>query len=69
MPGVARVVSRDAKEGLVAFEVEGLENVIVRPEVARAIVQSGWNLMELKPLGESLEEIFLELTRAESKPQ
>ena len=69
VPGVARVVSRDAKEGLVAFEVEGLENVIVRPEVARAIVQSGWNLMELKPLGESLEEIFLELTRAESKPQ
>jgi ABC-2 type transport system ATP-binding protein len=67
VPGVARVVSRDARDGFVAFDVEGLENAVVRPELARAIVQSGWNLMQLKPLGESLEEIFLELTRAESK--
>ena len=65
VPGVARVVSRDAREGLVGFEVEGLENQIVRPELARAIVQSGWNLMEMRSLGGSLEEIFLDLTRAE----
>jgi ABC-2 type transport system ATP-binding protein len=67
VPGVARVVSRDAKDGLVAFEVEGLEHASVRPDLARAIVHAGWNLTELKPLGESLEEIFLELTRSESK--
>jgi ABC-2 type transport system ATP-binding protein len=65
VPGVARVVSRDAREGFVGFEVEGLENQIVRPELARAIVQSGWNLMEMRSLGGSLEEIFLDLTRAE----
>jgi ABC-2 type transport system ATP-binding protein len=65
VPGVARVVSREAKDGFVAFDVEGLENAVVRPELARAVVQSGWNLMQLKPLGESLEEIFLELTSAE----
>jgi ABC-2 type transport system ATP-binding protein len=67
VPGIARVISREAPDGLVGFDVEGLENAVVRPEIARAIVQSGWNLMQLKPLGESLEEIFLELTRAESK--
>jgi hypothetical protein len=31
------------------------------------VVQSGWNLTELKAMGESLEEIFLELTRSERK--
>jgi hypothetical protein len=65
--GVARVVTRDSKDGLVAFEVEGLENYFLRPELARAIVHSGWNLVELKAVGESLEEIFLELTRSEQK--
>ena len=35
----------------------------VRPEVARLVVQSGYDLLELSPVGMSLEEIFLELTR------
>ena len=65
--GVARVMARDSKDGTVAFEVEGLENYFLRPELARAIVHSGWNLVELKAVGESLEEIFLELTRSEQK--
>jgi len=66
--GVARVISKDAREGLVAFEVESLEGEkdLLRPVLARAIVQSGWNLTQLKTVGDSLEEIFLDLTRAES---
>ncbi len=42
-----------------------------RPDIARAIVERGWNLMELRPLAVNLEEIFLEVTRqeqAESEP-
>jgi hypothetical protein len=31
--------------------------------VAKAIVQSGYELLEMRPVGLSLEEIFLELTR------
>ena len=58
---------RQIRDGAVAFEVEGLENYFLRPELARAIVHSGWNLVELKAVGESLEEIFLELTRSEQK--
>jgi ABC-2 type transport system ATP-binding protein len=63
--GVARVESREARDGLVAFEVHALQNQRIRPELARAIVNAGWNLNELRPMGESLEEIFLELTRSE----
>src|ERR1700691_86211 len=65
VPGVASVESRDTRDGLEAFEVHSLENYSVRPELARAIVQAGWNLTELRPVGESLEEIFLELTKSE----
>jgi ABC-2 type transport system ATP-binding protein len=63
--GVASVVSRDSRDGTVAYEVQGLENYAVRPDLARAVVQAGWNLTELRAIGESLEEIFLELTRSE----
>jgi len=63
--GVARVVSRDSKSGHAAFEVEGLEHAFIRPDLARTIVQAGWNLTELHTVGESLEDIFLELTRVE----
>jgi ABC-2 type transport system ATP-binding protein len=66
VPGVASVVSRDSRDGLESFEVHSLENSSVRPELARAIVQSGWNLTELRSVGESLEEIFLELTKSET---
>ncbi len=34
-----------------------------RPEIARTVVEHGWNLMELRPLAVNLEEIFLEVTR------
>jgi ABC-2 type transport system ATP-binding protein len=63
--GVAKVMSREAPEGLVAFEIESLEQHAVRPDLARAIVQSGWDLTELRTVGESLEEIFLDLTKSE----
>ncbi|HEX4275883.1 MAG TPA: ABC transporter ATP-binding protein [Bryobacteraceae bacterium] len=68
--GVATVVSvashQESRDGLEVFEVQGLEHAVVRPELARAVVQAGWNLTELRPMGESLEEIFLELTKSEA---
>ncbi len=63
--GVARVVSLDSRDAGLAFEVEALENYAVRPDLARAVVQAGWNLTELRSIGQSLEEIFLELTKSE----
>ena len=65
--GVAKVVAREAPAGVVAFEIEALEQHAVRPDLARAVVQAGWDLTELRTVGESLEEIFLELTKSEAK--
>ena len=64
--GVASVESRESRDGLEAFEVRSLENRNLRPELARTIVQAGWNLNRLTTVGESLEEIFLELTKSET---
>jgi hypothetical protein len=46
-----------------AFDVEGLNGSDVRPEIARAVVHAGWNLLEMKS-STTLEEVFLELTGA-----
>lgn len=47
-------------DGSVEFEFASGKDV--RPEVARAIVHEGYELLEMRPVGLSLEEIFLELT-------
>lgn len=39
----------------------------VRPEVAKAVIKAGYDLLEMRPVGMSLEEIFLELTGKKSK--
>ena len=64
VPGVANVVGRETKDGLLAFTVESGQGQHIRPELARAVIESGWNLNELHSVGLSLEEIFLELTGA-----
>jgi ABC-2 type transport system ATP-binding protein len=63
--GVSKVVARPFGDGRLTFEVESLPNQNVRADLARAVVQSGWDLLELKSLAYSLEEVFLELTASE----
>jgi ABC-2 type transport system ATP-binding protein len=65
--GVSRVLPREAKDGRLGFEVESLQGRQVRAELARTVVNSGWNLHELRAVGLSLEDIFLQLTGAEKK--
>jgi ABC-2 type transport system ATP-binding protein len=48
-------------DGSVEFEFSAGQDV--RPQVAKAVVQAGFDLLEMRPVGMSLEEIFLELTR------
>lgn len=38
----------------------------VRPQVVRAIIKAGHDLLEIRPVSLSLEEIFLQLTREET---
>jgi ABC-2 type transport system ATP-binding protein len=60
--GVTRVVFKEKVQNRSAFEVENHKDGFVRGDLARAIVESGWDLTELRPTAVSLEEIFLQLT-------
>jgi ABC-2 type transport system ATP-binding protein len=63
--GVSRVVFKETVQARSVFEVESLKDRLIRGDLARAVVESGWNLNELRPSAMSLEEIFLQLTGAE----
>jgi len=67
VPGVSRVVVKESKDGRQTFEVESLQGRSIRGDLARAVVSAGWNLNELRPVGLSLETIFLQLTASEAK--
>jgi ABC-2 type transport system ATP-binding protein len=67
--GVSRVISREGRNQKLRFEVEGLQGRHIRPDLAKAIVESGWELHELHAAAYSLEEVFIELTSAEKKEQ
>jgi ABC-2 type transport system ATP-binding protein len=66
VPGVSRVIQRDSKAGRLLFEVESLQGRNVRGDVARSVVEAGWNLNELRPVALSLEEVFLQLTSSDA---
>ena len=62
IPGVSQVVIRDQFDQGAVFEVESSKGQLVRGDLARAVVESGWDLNELRPAAMSLEEVFLQLT-------
>jgi ABC-2 type transport system ATP-binding protein len=65
VPGVTRVALAEQRNGVSGFEVDSLPGHDVRRDLARAVVQRGWGLLELRPVRMSLEEIFLHLTTEE----
>jgi len=67
VPGVSRVISKSSDGRRCTFEVESLQGRPVRAELARAVVESGWGLTELRAVAFSLEEIFLQLTSTEEQ--
>jgi ABC-2 type transport system ATP-binding protein len=62
--GIARVFRN--QDGNAEFET--LPGEDARPEVARALIGAGYDLLEMRPVGLSLEEIFLQLTREQPAP-
>jgi ABC-2 type transport system ATP-binding protein len=64
--GVSRVLPRESRNGRLLFEVESLQGRSIRSDLARAVVTSGWNLNELRPVAVSLEEVFLQLTNTDA---
>ncbi len=65
VPGVHHVAESDRQGAAVGYEIESEKGHDVRRELARAIVASGWGLLELRPMRMSLEDIFLSLTTEE----
>jgi len=62
--GVSRVVVKQSRDNRDTFEIESRKGFI-RGDLARAVVEAGWDLNELRPAAMSLEEVFLQLTKAE----
>ncbi|MBN2029025.1 ATP-binding cassette domain-containing protein [bacterium] len=68
MKGITRVTfQRKTNQNVVGFRVETELHTDLRKELATLVVQQGWGLMELRPMGMSLEEIFLHLTTKEEE--
>lgn len=65
VPGVARVLPKEQIDSRAVFELETSKGRFVRGDVARAVVESGWDLNELRSAAMSLEEVFLQLTGSE----
>jgi ABC-2 type transport system ATP-binding protein len=64
IPGIVTILP----QGDGAYEVSMAAGQDLRPEIARVVVNGGFDLLEIHPLGISLEEIFMELTRDEPQP-
>jgi ABC-2 type transport system ATP-binding protein len=64
---IKSVVNVEKKEDG-TWEIEAAPGKDTRPAVARALVQGGYDLLELRSLDLSLEDIFLQLTREEPEP-
>lgn len=64
--GVSRVLCKGQVDSTATFEIESQKGRLVRGDLARAVVESGWDLNELRPSAMSLEEIFLQLTASEA---
>jgi ABC-2 type transport system ATP-binding protein len=67
VPGVSRVLFRETRQSGSTFEVEGKDDRAIRGDLARAIVEAGWDLNQLRTAAVSLEEIFLQLTGSEKQ--
>jgi len=58
-----------AQQGDGAMEFQFAPGKDLRPEVARLAIEQKYDLLEMRPINLSLEEIFLELTRSEGSAE
>jgi ABC-2 type transport system ATP-binding protein len=65
VPGVTRVVRENGHSQRTAWQVETANDAAIRSHVARTVIERGWALYEIRPIGLSLEDIFLKLTSKE----
>ena len=68
VPGVVRVQVAETHDHFVSYEIDSERGRDVRRDLARAVVGSGFGLLELRSVRMSLEEVFLSLT-TEERPE
>jgi ABC-2 type transport system ATP-binding protein len=66
VPGVLSARALPGEGAVVDLEVDVEQGGDARAELARAVVQGGFDLLELQRMGMSLEEIFLHLTTTDA---
>ena len=58
-----------AEEGSVKFTVTAATGAAdIRPEISKALAAVGLTILEMKKVGDSLEDVFLELTKPQEAP-
>jgi ABC-2 type transport system ATP-binding protein len=65
IPGVVRVESSAGTDGASRFVVESARGRDVRGEIFQLAAQQKWVLLELKPVGMTLEEVFIRIVAGE----
>ena len=63
--GVVHVEASKNQDGTANIVVDAVPDRDVRESIAGAVVNAGWGLRQLQPVGMSLEDVFLKLTRDE----
>jgi ABC-2 type transport system ATP-binding protein len=66
VPGVLNIRQREGSGDVTTFEVEAVAGKDLRAELARAVVQKGFDLLGLNQVGMSLEEVYLHLTTTDA---
>ena len=65
IPGVVRVEASAGADGAGRFVVESARGRDVRGEIFQLAAQQKWVLLELKPVGMTLEEVFIRIVAGE----
>jgi ABC-2 type transport system ATP-binding protein len=57
--------AKDSIDGQVSLIVESSSGTDLRPVLARAVVEKGWDLLKLRPIEVTLEDVFIDLVTEE----
>ncbi len=58
-----------AEEGSTAYTVTaGTDEADIRPMISKALTEAGLTILEMKKVGDSLEDVFMELTKPQEAP-
>lgn len=60
--GIINIKEEPGSNGVVVYNVEAGDNVKVRPEIAKTVIDSGLELLQIKDMSLTMEDIFINVT-------